>query len=198
MKGSATRANSAGLLLAAFLGIGAASANAQIFGPMMGSFKQAFGWNRAEVSFGFTCVMLISPIVHVVMGLVLDRYGSRRVALPGVIAFALGTALLGLAGPALWSWYALNLSYAVLAGGVGFAVWIKAVVERFDQHRGIALAVTLSGSGLISAIMPTVVHWLLLHVALRAVYPAIALGLSVLIIVPAWLFLPTMVDKTKV
>jgi predicted MFS family arabinose efflux permease len=47
-------------------------------------------------------------------------------------------------------------------------VWAGAVASRFDASRGLALAVTISGSGIAGAVIPLLVTWLIAHFGWRS------------------------------
>ena len=85
-----------------------------------------------------------------------DRIGPRRVALSGVVVKTGAIALLATATGSVLNW---SLLWLVVAFGAVLAqanVWASAVASRFDKGRGLALAVTLSGSSFCAAIIPVV------------------------------------------
>ena len=50
---------------------------------------EEFGWDRGEVSFSLTLFTLTLALVFPVIGALVDRFGSRRVLIPSMLAVAL-------------------------------------------------------------------------------------------------------------
>jgi predicted MFS family arabinose efflux permease len=86
------------------------------------------------------------------------------------------------------SWWLL---WALLALGnmmILPTVWAKAINGRFDQNRGIALALALCGTGIAAAFAPSLTQWLVAHYGWRTAYQALA-ALGAAITFPiAWFF----------
>ena len=123
-------------------------------GVMFEPLEQEFGWTRSQISAGPLVTSLVALILSPFGGRAVDKYGPRVIALIGIPAFAGALALISTAGPSIYSWLAL---YALLAVALIFifpTVWTAAVAERFFNNRGLALAITLSGTGLAAAIVP--------------------------------------------
>src|SRR5690606_20463587 len=136
-----------GVVLAAAIGVGISGMHVHFVGTLIKPFEAAYGWNRAEVAFGLTLMQLLAPLTYVLSGALADRFGARRVALAGVWVFGLGFVLMGLAGPALWTWYLACAAFAFLSVGASAIVWTTVVVKRFTYQRGLALALSLAGGG---------------------------------------------------
>lgn len=186
----ANSASSLGLLFAATIAIAIAGIHYHVVGAMVRPLGEAYGWSRGEVTFALTISSLVHPFTNIGIGWLVDRVPARSIALPGIVGFALGTLLLGLAGPALWTWYAGYFAFALLSAGASNIIWTKLIVQHFFRRRGLALATSLAGSGILVSTVPSMVVWLEQCFGVRSVYPALALGALVLMLVPAWLFLP--------
>jgi predicted MFS family arabinose efflux permease len=187
---SSGAASPLGILFAATIVIAIAGIHYHVVGAMVRPLGDAYGWSRGEVTFALTISSIVHPFTNIAVGWLADRLPARKIALPGIVGFCLGTALLGLAGPELWTWYAAYFVFALLAAGASNIIWTKLVVLHFTRRRGIALAASLAGTGILVSTVPSIV--LALHEAfgLRGVYPALAALSLVLMLVPAWLFLP--------
>lgn len=141
------------LAFGAAMGTVVTSIPSNAIGVFVKPLNEAFGWPRAAVSSAILmtaiAVVLLSPFA----GRLISRYGPRRVGLVGIVLFSLALAGIGLTGPALWTWFlawALVSIFNVFAGPI---VWSSAVVRHFNVSRGMALAVTLSGTGIGGAIV---------------------------------------------
>ncbi|RMB01929.1 MFS transporter [Eilatimonas milleporae] len=113
-----------------------------------------FGWTRAELSIipmvltGTLIVM--SPIV----GSLSDKFGVRRVGLTGLVGLTLGLLLLSQAGPSLRNYYLIWLIVSIMGAGTIPVVWTRAINAAFQRRRGLALGLTLCGTGLSAAMVP--------------------------------------------
>lgn len=120
--------------------------------------EQAFGWSRTQVTSATMISAMVAVIAYTVVGLGLDRYGARRMALAGLTIYCPALALLSTAGPSIWTWW---LGYALVNIGhimAGVTVWTSGVASRFDRHRGLALGMTLAGTGIATAALPTLAN----------------------------------------
>ena len=151
------------------------------FGAFIGPLEEEFGWSRAEISIGLTIATFSAGLLTPLLGMVVDRWGPRRVGLPGVLAYAASYGILGLTTKNVWTWWGLwfLLSFTIIA--IKPLVWTTAVASTFDRKRGVALAIALCGGGLSSAFAPSYSAWAIDMFGWRAAYPFLALtmGLSV-------------------
>lgn len=182
--------NNWGIVLAAAIGIAVAGSHYHIVGAMVKPLGAAYGWSRGEVAMALTIASFLSPFTNIAVGALADRFGPRRVALIGVPLFAGSFALLGLTGPALWTWYAGYALFAIVGHAATAVVWTMAVVHRFALHRGLALAVSLSGTGILVSVIPAIVAGLVGNVGVGATFVAMGAGAMLLAFPPAFLFLP--------
>lgn len=107
-----------------------------------------FGWSRPVISAGFlfmtTGVLIGAPLA----GQLVDRYGARRVLLPSIVALGIGTSSFALmtSNPAVF--YFIFFVTAFFGSATLPITWSKAIVNNFDKHRGLALGIALTGTGL--------------------------------------------------
>lgn len=184
------RAAPLGILFAATIVIAIAGIHFHVVGAMVRPLGDAYGWSRGDVTFALTISSLVHPFTNIAIGWLADRYPARMIALPGIVGFAAGTLLLGLAGPALWTWYAAYFGFAILSAGASSIIWTKLIVGHFSKRRGLALAISLAGAGVLVSTIPTIILSIRENFGLGAVYPTLALASLILMFIPAWLFLP--------
>lgn len=176
------------LPLIAMLGISGPAAYAYTGGIFMNEMTQEFGWTKTEFSTAMTLQMIVGLIVGPLSARVLDRVGSRRMLLTGIIPFSLGLSMLSLASGSVWQWWALAVIYALTHAGVISAAWVGGVVQSFNTARGMAIAVCLCGIGIATVGWPLIATQLIDMVGWRMTYPAMA-AIWVLIVLPlAYLF----------
>jgi nitrate/nitrite transporter NarK len=149
------------LPLAALIGYSTIGLQSYGIGPFVPHLEQAFGWSRADVMIGVSLSNAVGVFLNILIGMIVDRFGPRRVALTGLLVKTGSFALLATATGSLLNW---SLLWAVLAVGVVLVqstVWISAVAARFDHSRGLAMAVALSGTPITAAVCPVLATWLI-------------------------------------
>ncbi|MBY0240218.1 MAG: MFS transporter [Burkholderiaceae bacterium] len=146
-------------LLVAVAGV-ATSVNATLlygFSAMLGPLEKAFGWTRAELQPAITFLFLGAILSSQVVGWLNQRYGLRKVTLLSLAALSCGFLLLTQLHGSVWSLY---LAFMVIAwAGLGTlqVTWTNLVNLWYERNRGLALAITLSGTGIAAIVMPPLV-----------------------------------------
>lgn len=165
------------LLLAATAGVICSSVVLPFYtiGTLLKPVTAEFGWTRAEfqsaILFSATLGALAGPLV----GWLIDRYGSRRVALPGLCGLAIGFFLASTVEGDLWMFYGAYACMALLGAGTTPITWTRAIGVAFTQHRGIALGLALSGTGICAMAAPLYTVWLLEAFGWRGAYAGLGL-----------------------
>jgi len=149
------------LPVAAALGYSIAVLHTYSLGAFFAPLQQEFGWTRAQISMGITIAGVGSAIFGVPVGILIDKFGPRLIALIGAFTMAGTVALLSTATGTLANWYLLWGIVALGTVCVHATVWTSAVASRFQASRGFAFAVTLSGASISSALFPLLATWLI-------------------------------------
>ncbi len=115
-----------------------------------------FGYSRAMVTSGNAVGKLfVAPLFGFLAGWLIDRYGPRRLMMPGVIF--MGIALVGLSySNHLWMFYmfyVLNALGYVFGGPLPCQVLIS---RWFDKNRGKAMGIAYLGIGVGGALVPLI------------------------------------------
>jgi MFS family permease len=158
------------------------------FGVLVGPITAAFGWPRATLASAVVVSHITGALAMPFTGILMDRFGARRVALPAVCVFALlfGAISLLPGVPLLFIlFYAL---LGIVGAGHSTLAYARAVSAWFDRKRGLALGITLSGVGIGTAMTPQVARILVADYGWRGAYVGLAVLLLVLA-VPAVTFL---------
>lgn len=179
------------VLVAAAVGtaVGASPIPFNSVGPFTRPLAEEFGWGRGDIQlalFWFTAaVVVVVPFV----GGIADRIGVRRVALATLALFGLAYAALALTPASLPAFYLLWALMGAVGAGSTPVSWTRGVNAWFVHHRGLALALTLMGTGLTAALLPVFATWLIEAYGWRRAFLGIALlPLAVGLPVAAWLF----------
>ena len=125
-------------------------------GVMIKPLSELYGWSRAAITSVVLITALGTMLIAPLVGHIVDRIGPRRVGLVGLWLLGAGIAGIGFAGPSITSWYIAWTVYAVLQPAAGNVVWASAITGRFDRHRGLALAVLLSGLSVVASLLPMI------------------------------------------
>ncbi|MGA0600047.1 MFS transporter [Caulobacter sp. KR2-114] len=168
----------AGVLVAATAGnfVCATPAVQTVFGIFIVPISREFHWPRAEVSGVLTLMAVVTALTYPLLGWATDRWGARRLILPGNLAFAATVAALSLADGRLWQFYALFAVMSVASAVPSTMMFTNVVTGWFDAARGRALGLTAGlGNGAGSTVLPIVAGLLLARYGWRGAYQGIGL-----------------------
>jgi MFS family permease len=155
-------------------GTGVAPMAAYSIGALVGPLSSAFGWSRSQITAStlFSAIGLV--VASTLAGALADRYGARRVAIFSQILLVAGLAAMSLVSSHIWTLYAAYLLLAIIGAGTLPMVWGRAIVGWFSQSRGLALGMSLVGTGLVGTLLPSYVSWLAADFGWRNAYLGMA------------------------
>jgi MFS family permease len=164
------------VVLAAMVGVGFGSTGLPFYtiGLFVRPLGQAFGWTRAEVSASALCLHAGMIVSAPIVGRLADRFGARKVGLASLIGLAIGFAGLTQISKPLLSLYIGWLALSLLASGTTPMVWTRATNGWFDKRRGLALGLTLVGTGLAAVLGPITVGHVIASSGWRAGFLTLA------------------------
>jgi sugar phosphate permease len=121
-------------------------------------FVKELGWTRAQVTSGNAFAKLvIGPLFGFFAGVVVDRFGPRRLMLLGILLA--GIAPIGLGGTttllAFYTFYLMNALGYVTGGPLPNQVMLS---RWFDAGRGKAMGIAYLGIGVGGALVPLLAH----------------------------------------
>jgi MFS family permease len=137
------------VVFVSMIGLGIGTRHVFYMGIFIAPLEHEFGWTRAEISSGLLMNSIVGIAFSPFVGWVIDRLGTRRVGIPGIAIYCTAIALLSCAGPEVGTWWGLWFLVASGAVLIKPTVWALTVSQRFDRSRALALAIVLSGSGLV-------------------------------------------------
>lgn len=162
------------LALAALVGYSTIALQSYGISPFVPHLEKEFGWSRSDVMMGVSISNATGIFLNIIIGMIVDRFGSRRVALTGLLVKTGSFALLATATGALLNW---SLLWVVLAVGVVLVqstVWMRALARHFDHSRGFAFAFALSGTSIAAMILPALSTTLIAGYGWRAGFVGVA------------------------
>jgi MFS family permease len=161
--------------LAAFVGVmvSFAALVPYTFSLYLAPLQAEFGWKREAISRAFAIAALTVAACSPTIGSLLDRIAPRRVILPCIIVFACGIASLSLLRGNIAQFYGTYLVIGIVGNGTAQLAYSRAVLTWFEQRRGLALAVVLTGSGTGSILLPVIAQHVMTAHGWRASYVAL-------------------------
>ena len=166
------------LVLACFLGVAFPSVAYYSMGLFIEPLTAEFGWTRTQISAGASISSLIIVPLAPIIGAMVDRFGVRWLALPGIVFTALSIASFSFANGDPTQWMLLWVVFAFCQAFLKTTIWTAAVSYQFTAARSLALAVVLCGISFASALTPPLAQWLIAAFGWRAAYVALAFGWS--------------------
>lgn len=131
------------------------------FSVFLRPVMQEFHVGRAAVSLAFTVQLFVAALCTPFMGLLLDRYGARKVILSFSALF--GAVLLsnkGFSG-SLLQFYFFYAGLGLFVHGMGPVPYGYVISHWFDRRRGLALGLMMLGIGGGAIIMPSLAQQLI-------------------------------------
>jgi MFS family permease len=170
------------VVLSALLGIGLGLSplpfyTAGLFAPEL---ARAFHWGFGQIMGGLTVMTVLILGASPIVGLLADRYGVRRVALTSLVLFAISFGALAASNGSLLLFYCNWALIALLGAGTLPITWTRPVNNSFEVHKGLALGLSLVGTGLFGFLIKPTAAWLIATVGWRVAY--VAIGFMPLII----------------
>lgn len=185
------------LVLASAAGFSLHTVSSYVIGLVMEPLEAEFGWTRAQISVVSVIPSLIMVLLSPSIGGLIDRWGSRRMAIPSLVLTGVSLALVSLADGSMAQWYLLWLFYGFVSLGIKATVWTTAVSNAFTAARGLALGVVLCGTAISQIAAPPLAQWLTDSFGWRQAYLWIGLGWSTPCVLLALFFLYDARDRDR-
>lgn len=147
---------------------------------LLSPVTEALGWERSEFLFATFFSAGFGIVTAPIVGWLCDKYGSRRVAIPALFGLSSGFFLAASMNGELWVLYVAYSLMGILGAGTIPVTWTRGIVSNFSKQRGLALGLTLTGTGICAMAMPPYIVWLIAEFGWRGAY--IGLGLLPLVL----------------
>jgi predicted MFS family arabinose efflux permease len=144
---------------------------------------------------GLTISTLIGALLGPFVGVLVDRWGPRRIALPGALITLLLFSTLAFTTDSYPMWIGLWLLISLGGPLVAPTIWTKAIASDFVRSRGLAIALAMCGSAVAALVLPSLSTWLMASYGWRQAVPMFC-GLIGLVVLPViWFGLHSKADK---
>ena len=177
-------ANNYGVLAAAALGltVGMLSGLFYSMGTLIPVWEREFGWSRGDMSLSLTLVTIALFVCGPAAGYLGDRFGAARVGALSLLAYGLGLILLAAVLREIWQLWLGYIVLAVIGAGSTAIVLIRPIAAAFDERRGIAMGITMTGAGIAGFWVPQFAAYMIELDGWRTAMTA--LGVLAILVVP--------------
>ena len=177
------------LVLTAFVGLSLTSVAINSTGLVIAPLEKEFGWTRTQVTAGISLAVTLAIPLSPFVGALIDRWGVRKLALPGTVLASLGIAGIALADGSSAQWLVLWAYYGLASLLIKATIWTAAVTGAFQVARSLAISVILCGTAFAAITVPPLMQWLTDNIGWREGYLAIAVLWGVPALVLSYFFL---------
>jgi len=185
------------LVAACMVGFAFGTVTSASAGLFMEPLGKEFGWSRTLLSSGLSIAAIGSFFLSPFLGVVIDRWGTRRMVLTGIVLTACVISSLSLLDGAVWMWFAIWSVYAFTGAMIKSTVWSASISSVFEKSRGLALGLALSGTAIGQAIIPPITEALIRNFGWREAFVMLGMGGGALTFIFCALFLFDGYDKSR-
>ena len=125
------------------------------FGVFIAPMREEMGWSLTAIAFGFSLGSLEQGLLAPLTGVLLDRFGPRKMAIAGVLILSAGLLLFSQAR-SLEVYYLASLLMATGNSVGSLMAFSAALVNWFDRKRGSAMGLLNAGNGAGYFVVPVV------------------------------------------
>lgn len=179
------------------IGLGMSPLPFYTIGVFVAPFMQEFGWGVADVMLALSVFSFTALFTSPLIGIITDRIGVRKTVLLSILTFGLCFMAFSFNNGSHGLYLALWVLLAFLGSGTLPITWTRAINKWFHKKRGLALGISLLGTGLFGAFAKIYASWLIENYGWKMAYVGLAL-LPLLISLPLAFFFFRDTDDPKV
>jgi sugar phosphate permease len=157
------------ILIAATVGMGMGFGVTSSFAVFMAPLEQAFGWSRADLSFGYTLMSIGMAGGGLLWGRLADTSHLRAVVVLGAVVLGVGLALASQINT-VFELHALSFILGAAGFACLFAPLASVVGLWFERRRGLAIGILTAGGALGQGLVPLVMEWAIAGLGWRGAY----------------------------
>jgi sugar phosphate permease len=174
------------------------------FGVFLKPITEEFGWDRGTMSAASGMASLMIAAGLPVTGMLVDRWGVRRVLLPVILLFSVCVAAISLTPPSPIVFITLYAVMGLVSAADSPQPYVKTIAAWFDERRGLAVGIAMAGVGLGIIFVPQLTRvlidaygWRVAYIGLGVVAFAVAFpAVAILVHEPATAPRPRGSDQT--
>ncbi|MFM0019453.1 MFS transporter [Paraburkholderia azotifigens] len=143
-------------------------------GVFIPSIVRDFHWGRAQAAQSYSASMLGLALVSPLVGMLMDRFGVRKVVLSSAIVFAIAMSCMAFQTGSTASWIALSLVIGMSGAATSVLGYLAILPQWFDRRLGLAIGIAMVGFGIGTVVMPALSAYLITHIGWRHAYQVLA------------------------
>jgi MFS family permease len=143
-------------------------------GVFIPSIVRDFHWGRAQAAQSYSASMLGLSMVSPLVGVLMDRFGVRKVVFSSAIVFAIAMSCMAFQTGNTASWIALSLVIGMSGAATSVLGYLAILPQWFDRRLGLAIGAAMVGFGIGTVVMPALSAWLIVHMGWRHAYQVLA------------------------
>ncbi len=184
------------------IGLGMSPLPFYTIGVFVAPFMQEFGWQVQDIMLALTFFSITAFFTSPLIGLITDKVGVRKTVLISIVTFGLAFMAFSLNNGNKTLYLGLWVLLAFMGSGTLPITWTRAINSWFTKKRGLALGLSLLGTGAFGAVAKIYASHLIENYGWRTAYIGLAL-LPLLIALPVAFFFfrdtkdPKVQDKVK-
>ena len=164
------------------IGLGMSPLPFYTIGVFAGPLAQEFGWGTGEIMSALMIFTIAAVFTSPIVGYITDKVGPRRVVLTSILLFSLSMMSFSIMNGSLGVYLFIWTMLAITGSGTLPIAWTRAVNSWFFKSRGLALGLSLIGTGLFGVLAKQYAFFLIETVGWRLAY----VGVGALPLLIAW------------
>lgn len=196
------------IVLTAMLGVAFSGTNILLYsvGTLAPELSDTFGWSHGAIQLGSLISIIVTLVSLPIVSILSDKFGVRIVTLCSIILASISLFLHAFLPNQIFFLYLLVGITAASCAGTLPLTWTKMVTNWFHERLGLALGLTLLGTGLGAALLKPITAGLIAEFGWRGAYVGLAI-LPLVLVLPLVLMwfrtpeageAPTMEDRSKI
>lgn len=155
-------------------------------GAILDPLRAEYGWSKGVISAAITMYFAVSGFMGLLLGRLIDRYGSRPILIFGAVTIGIGFLLLSRV-TSLWQFFAVYLLMSIGWSGTSLIPVNTLLANWFIRRRGFAMGLTMTGLSLGGMVLVPFSVYLTSHWGLRVALPVLGALFWVVVIPTALL-----------
>ncbi|MEM6801039.1 MAG: MFS transporter, partial [Bacteroidota bacterium] len=157
------------------IGLGMSPLPFYTIGVFVAPFMEEFGWQVQDVMLALSVFSFTALFTSPLIGIITDKIGVRKTVLISILTFGLCFMAFSLNNGSKGLYLSLWVLLAFFGSGTLPITWTRAINKWFRKKRGLALGVSLLGTGLFGAFAKLYAAYLIEHYGWQMAYIGLAL-----------------------